>query len=345
MLRTAGWLPFAAGYLAAVGLALARASRGEATPGDVLLVMVLSGQVNALVAQVLQVANRSATAVRVFGHLLWLEDHAREATTRAAPAEPAPVPDQLRHGIDLESVSFRYGRDDVLRDVTLHLSAGSTVAIVGENGAGKTSLVKLLCRFYEPTSGSITVDGVDLRRFGVAEWRRRLSGGFQDFARIELTLRESVGIGDIPSVDDPVAVAAALDRVRAELPVGLEQQLGQQWLGGVDLSEGQWQKVAMARAIMREGPLLLLLDEPTSGLDAHAEDALFELFAGLAAEAATRTGAIVLFVSHRFSTVRMADHIVVLADGRVVEQGSHDSLMGAGGVYRELFDIQARAYR
>ena len=345
LLRTAGWLPFAAGYLAAVGLAVARAGRGDATAGDVLLVMVLAGQVNGQVAQVLHVATRSATAVRVLGHLFWLEDHTRDAVARTTPAAPAPVPGNLGHGIDLIGVSFRYGDAEVLRDVTLHLPAGSTVALVGENGAGKTTLVKLLCRFYEPTAGRIAVDGVDMRSFDVAEWRRRLSGGFQDFARIELTLRESVGIGDLASVDDPVAVGAALGRVGAELPVGLDQQLGQQWLGGVDLSEGQWQKVAMARAMMRQEPLLLILDEPTSGLDAHAEHALFELFAGVAAETATRTGAIALFVSHRFSTVRMADHIVVLAGGRVVEQGDHASLMAAAGLYRELYDIQARAYR
>ena len=346
LLRTAGWLPFAAGYLAAVAVALAAAGRGDATAGDVLLVMVLAGQVNGQVAHVLQIANRSAAAVRVLGHLFWLEDHAREAMVRATPVEPAPVPETLAHGgLDLDGVSFHYGGDDVLRDVTLHLKAGSSVAIVGENGAGKTSLVKLLCRFYEPTSGVITVDGVDLRRFDVTEWRRRLAGGFQDFARIELTLQESVGIGHIPSVGDPVAVGAALDRVGAELPVGLDQQLGQQWLGGVDLSEGQWQKVAMARAMMRRDPLLLLLDEPTSGLDAHAEHALFELFAGVAAETAARTGAIALFVSHRFSTVRMADHIVVLAGGRVVEQGDHESLMAGGGLYQELYGIQAKAYQ
>jgi ATP-binding cassette subfamily B protein len=177
------------------------------------------------------------------------------------------------------------------------------------------------------------------------EWRRRRAGGFQAFARIELTLQESVGVGDIASVDDRVAVGTALALVGADLPVGLDRQLGQQWLGGVDLSEGQWQKVAMARAMMRHEPLLLLLDEPTSGLDAHAEHALFELFAGVAAETAARTGAITLLVSHRFSTVRMADHIVVLAGGRVVEQGDHDSLMAAGGLYRELYDIQARAYQ
>jgi ATP-binding cassette subfamily B protein len=345
LLRTAGWLPFAGGYLAAVGLALGRAGRGDATAGDVLLVMVLAGQVNGQVAQLLHIANRSATAVRVLGHLFWLEDHARSAIASATPTEPASVPAALRQGIDLRGVSFGYAGSDVLRDVTLHLAAGSTVAIVGENGAGKTSLVKLLCRFYEPTSGSITVDGVDLRRFDVAQWRERLSGGFQDFARVELTLRESVGLGDIASVDDPVAVGVALGRVGADLPVGLDHQLGQQWLGGVDLSEGQWQKVAMARAMMRHEPLLLLLDEPTSGLDAHAEHRLYELFAGVAAQTAARTGAIALFVSHRFSTVRMADHIVVLAAGRVVEQGDHESLMAAGGLYRELYDIQARAYR
>jgi ATP-binding cassette subfamily B protein len=345
LLRTAGWLPFAGGYLAAVAMALTAAGRGDATAGDVLLVMVLAGQVNGQVAHVLQIANRSAAAVRVLGHLFWLEDHAREAMARTAPVEPAPVPTTLAHGIDLDGVSFSYGGAQVLHDVTLHLTAGSSVAIVGENGAGKTSLVKLLCRFYEPTSGVITVDGVDLRRFDVAEWRRRLSGGFQDFARIELTVQESVGVGHISLVDDPVAVGAALARVGADLPVGLDQQLGQQWLGGVDLSEGQWQKVAMARAMMREEPLLLLLDEPTSGLDAYAEHALFELFAGVAAETAARTGAITLFVSHRFSTVRMADHIVVLAGGRVVEQGDHEALMAAGGLYRELYDIQARAYQ
>ncbi|MDP1806109.1 MAG: ABC transporter ATP-binding protein, partial [Acidimicrobiales bacterium] len=262
ILRTAGWLPFAGGYLAAVAVALAGAGLGDATAGDVLLVMVLAGQVNGQVAHVLQIANRSAAAVRVLGHLFWLEDHARAATAKATPVEPAPVPTTLAHGIALDHVSFHYGGDEVLRDVTLQLKAGSSVAIVGENGAGKTSLVKLLCRFYEPTGGSITVDGVNLRRCDVAEWRQCITGGFQDFARIELTLLESVGIGDIASVDDPVVVGAALGQVGAELPVGLGQQLGQQWLGGVDLSEGQWQKVAMARALMRKEALLLLLDEP-----------------------------------------------------------------------------------
>ena len=346
LLRTLGWIPFAGGYLAAIGVVLTRAGAGNATPGDVLLVMVLAGQVNGQVAQLLAVANRSATAVRVVRRYLWLQDYARAVIEEATPREPAAVPDRLAEGIELHDVSFRYPGDggEVLQGVTLRLRAGSTVAIVGENGAGKTSLVKILCRFYEPTSGSVTVDGVDLRRFDWAEWRDRLSAGFQDFCRFELRVREAVGIGSIPSLHDPESVEESLRRVGAALPVGLDQQLGQQWPGGVDLSEGQWQKVAMARAMMRRRPLLVLLDEPTSGLDPHGEHALFELFAGVAAETAQRSGAIALFVSHRFSTVRMADHIIVLAGGQVVEEGDHASLMARGGLYRELYDIQARAY-
>jgi ATP-binding cassette, subfamily B, bacterial len=353
VLRAAGWLPFAAGYLASVAYALARAGRGEVTPGDVLLVMILAGQVNGQVAQLLNLANRSAAGMRVLARYRWLLEYAAGAVAAATPADPAPVPDRLHHGIGLHDVSFRYpgdGRPEVLSGVTLHLRAGSTVAVVGENGAGKTSLVKLLCRFYEPTAGSVTVDGVDIRRFDVDEWRERISGGFQDFARIELLLRQSVGVGDLHGaagrlvVEDSDRLTDVLARAAASLPVGLDAQLGAQWPGGVDLSTGQWQKVALARGLLRPHPLLLLLDEPTSGLDPGAEQAVFEAFASAAAGAARASGAVVLLVSHRFSTVRMADHIVVLAAGRVVEQGSHDELVCAGGLYAELYALQARAY-
>jgi ATP-binding cassette subfamily B protein len=261
-------------------------------------------------------------------------------------APPAP----LRRGISLRGVSFRYpGTDvDVLHDVDLDLPAGTSVAIVGENGAGKTTLVKLLCRFYAPTSGTITVDGVDLETIGVDEWRARLAGGFQDFARLEFLLRESVGVGDLPRIDDGDSVAAALARtegadIAARLDDGLESQLGRQF-GGTELSTGQWQKVAVARAVMREAPTLLVLDEPSSGLDARAEHALLERYTDAARAVAATTGAVTILVSHRFSTVRSADLIVVLDAGRVVEQGTHEELMAMGGVYAGLYSVQARAY-
>ena len=350
LVRSAGWLSFAAGYVAAVVLAVTQARRGAATPGDVLLVIALASDVNGQVSRAASLANDSAGTLRALGRLLWLSDYA--AAARAPHPEPAPAPDRLESGIVLEKVGFRYpGTDvDVLVDVDLELPAGSVVAVVGENGAGKTTLVKLLTRCYEPTSGRITVDGVDLRRLDVDEWRQRLSAGFQDFVRFQLLLRESVGVGDLDRIDDAAAVVAALHAGQAGdlaggLPHGLDSQLGKQFEGGSDLSEGQWQKVAISRALMEEAPLLLVLDEPTSGLDADAEHALFERYATAAAGAARAVGAVTVLISHRFSTVRLADHIVVLDGGRVVEQGCHSDLVAAGGLYAELYGLQARAYR
>lgn len=348
-LRTAGWLPFAFGYIAAVALVAVRATRGQATPGDVVLVASLAGQMNFQVTQATQMVSESTGTLRMLRHYMWLQDVAVAASgeaMRRRVGPPAPLPARLSHGIDLDDVTFRYpGTErDVLSSVCVHIAAGSTVAIVGENGAGKTSIVKLLCRCYEPASGRITVDGVDIARMPVDEWRSRCAAGFQDFVKFELLLRESVGVGDIARIDDVPVVASALQRAGAPLPIDLDTQLGKQWEQGAELSEGEWQRVAIARATMREAPLLLILDEPTSALDAHAEHALFERYASAARSAAHTTGAITLLVSHRFSTVRMADHIVVLADGKVVEQGDHHTLTAAGGLYAELYGIQAHAY-
>jgi ATP-binding cassette subfamily B protein len=264
--------------------------------------------------------------------------------------EPLPAPERIGRGIRIESVSFRYPGTsaDVLSDVDLELRAGSTVAFVGENGAGKSTLVKLLCRFYEPLEGRICVDGIELAEIDVAEWRRRVAVGFQDFVRFELLARESVGVGDLPRVDDLTAVERAVDRGAArdvveDLPSGLETPLGRTQ-AGAELSGGQWQKLALARAMMRERPLLLILDEPTSALDAHAEHELFERYAESARAVAQATGGIAIFVSHRFSTVRMADRIVVVEDGRVAEQGTHDELVARRGTYAELYALQAAAY-
>ncbi len=221
-------------------------------------------------------------------------------------------------------------------------------ALVGANGAGKSTLVKLLCGFYTPSSGSITVDGTDLREIDHRGWRDRTSGAFQDFCKFEFSARQTVGIGDLPAVNDEGRVDRALDRagaatVIAALPDGLDTQLGRTF-SGVDLSEGQWQKLALARARMRLQPLLYLLDEPTAALDPASEHALFSRIARAARETASN-GAITVLVSHRLSTVQDADIIVVLDEGRVVEIGSHADLMADRRLYSELFALQARAYQ
>ncbi|MDQ4091436.1 MAG: ABC transporter ATP-binding protein/permease [Actinomycetota bacterium] len=346
LLQAGGWATFAVGYAAAIVWVVLRALDGDATAGDVLLVVVLAAQVNGQVGQSVALLGTSLDAAKAVDRRLWLQDYAAGAAQPTGADPPRP----LRRGISLRGVTFRYpGTDtDVLHDVDLDLPAGASVAIVGENGAGKTTLVKLLCRFYAPTSGTITVDGVDLQSLDVEAWRAQLAGGFQDFARLELKLRESVGVGDLPRIDDAPAVAAALARteggdVAAGLAEGLEAQLGRQF-DGAELSTGQWQKVAVARAVLRETPTLLLLDEPSSGLDARAEHVLLERYTEAAREVAATTGAATVLVSHRFSTVRSADLIVVLENGRVVERGTHAELMAAGGAYADLYIIQARAY-
>jgi ATP-binding cassette subfamily B protein len=256
----------------------------------------------------------------------------------------------LISGIRLEHVSFAYPGTDrlVLQDISLQLPAGKVVAIVGENGAGKTTLVKLLGKFYEPTSGQIFVDEAPLARMPADEWRSRLAGAFQDFFRFEFRAAHTVGVGDVPRLDDEPAVRVAVGRAVADdvverLASGLETQLGPTWPDGVDVSFGQWQKLALARGFMRDAPLLLVLDEPTAALDAETEHALFERYAA-AVGSASASGRITILVSHRFSTVRMADLIVVLDGARVVEVGSHEQLMAQHGQYAELYTIQATAY-
>ena len=280
--------------------------------------------------------------------LAWLEDY----VARQSAAADVPVPARLERGVRLEHVSFAYPGTErvVLDDVSLALPAGAVVAIVGENGAGKTTLVKLLAKLYEPTRGAIVVDDRPLARMPADAWRARMAGAFQDFFRFEFRARQAVGLGDVPRLDDAPAVAAAVERagagdVVARLASGLETQLGATWPGGVELSFGQWQKLALARGFMRDDPLLLILDEPTAALDAETEHALFERYAAAARATGANGGRITILVSHRFSTVRMADLIVVLDGARLVEFGTHEELMSRGGQYSELYGIQAAAYR
>jgi len=348
----AAWGFFAAAYAAALAFAVHLAASGSASVGQVVLVLSLGSQLDRQLTELVWNLTWAAATHHAVSRLRWLMDYAEVAHASVRPSDPLPVPATLHDGIRLEDVSFCYPDTDVpvLSEVNLHLRAGSTVAIVGENGAGKTTLVKLLSRLYEPTSGTILVDGIDLKRFDVAEWRRRLAAGFQDFARLELVARESIGVGDTPALGDDNRVLAAMRRaaaseLAASFPAGLDQQLGRSFDGGADLSLGEWQKVALGRAMMREDPLLLLLDEPTASLDAPTEHALFEHFVEVAQGASARSGSITILVSHRFSTVRMADLILVVAGGRIVETGSHEELLRNAGLYAELYSLQAKGYR
>jgi ATP-binding cassette subfamily B protein len=348
VLRAVSQLAFAAGYVAAVLLVVRQAIAGQRTVGDVVMVVALAAQVNAQVAQTVALAPDLQRLTGVDRRLREL----RAAISLGPAVSPvSAAPERLTHGITLRGVSFAYPGTETaaLRDVDLHLPAGGTVAVIGENGAGKSSLVKLLCGFYQPTAGEILVDGTDLRRIPLDGWRSRVAAGFQDFVRYEFAARRAVGVGDLPREGSAEAVLAALRRADAadvlhHLPDGLGTRLGKSYTDGVELSGGQWQKLALGRALMREQPLLLVLDEPTSALDAQAEHALFERYAAQAARAAAN-GAITLLVSHRYSTVRMADLIVVVAGGRVAEAGDHATLIRAGGLYAELYELQARAYR
>jgi ATP-binding cassette subfamily B protein len=349
--RGLGWAFFALGYMGAVVLVVRRAVAGQLSVGDAVLVLTLGGQVNGQVAELVFLTSWWSRTVEAVGHYRWLVDRAGDAATAEAAVDHLPVPERLVSGITFSDVAFTYPATDapVLSGVDLHLPAGAIVAVVGENGAGKTTLVKLLLRFYEPTSGRITVDGADLGRFPAGDWRRRTSASFQDFARLQLVAQRSVGVGLLEDMDDADAVLGALARgggadLPAGLPHGLATQLGPEFDGGVDLSAGQWQKVALSRAMMRDDPLLLVMDEPTASLDASTEHALFERFSDQARRAASDTGAITVLVSHRFSTVRMADLILVVAGGRVCEVGTHQELVGLDGHYAELYRLQARSY-
>jgi ABC-type multidrug transport system fused ATPase/permease subunit len=350
-LSTGAWGLFAAGYVAALAFTARAVSRGEATVGDAVLILTIGSQLDQQLAELGENVAWFVRTHRAVRRLRWFSDYAEGTHASLAPAEPASLPDRLHDGIRFEHVAFGYPATEtkVLRDVDLHLPAGSTVAIVGENGAGKTTLIKLLCRFYEPTAGRILVDGVDLRAVPIDVWRARLTAGFQDFAMFQLLARETVSVGDVTN-DTDAAVVAALHRATTpevvdQLPQGLSTQLGRDFDAGVEISLGQWQKLALGRAMMRPTPLLAILDEPTASLDAPTEHRLFERFHGAARAAARDRGAITILISHRFSTVRMADLILVVEGGRIVEAGDHGALIAAGGLYAELYELQARAYR
>jgi ATP-binding cassette, subfamily B, bacterial len=343
--HTLAWTVFGLGYVGAIVFV---ASGLGASAAAVLLVLAagarLSGYIGATVGEIGFLRGIWMDGSR---RLAWLEDYAAAQTVGDQPA-----PDRLTDGIRLEDVSFTYPGAEraALEHVDLLLPAGSVVAVVGENGAGKSTLVKLLAQMYSPTSGRILVDEVPLESLAPDAWRERTAGAFQDFYRFELAAQQSIGVGDLPQVDEVAAASGAISRAGAEdvvdrLELGLATQLGSSWQGGVDLSFGQWQKLALARGFMRDAPLLLVLDEPTAALDAETEHALFERYARAARSRTAEGGRVMVLVSHRFSTVRMADLIVVLDGSRVVEVGSHEDLMRRDGQYASLYRTQAAAYR
>ena len=256
-----------------------------------------------------------------------------------------PTPQPIRTGFEFRNVTFTYPGTDrtVLKNFNLTLSPGERIALIGENGQGKTTVVKLITRLYDPTEGQILLDGIDLREYDLDQLHRNIGVIFQDFMRFEMTARENIAVGNIhhTQTDAEIEVAAhksLADTVVHKLAHGYDQMLGRRFEGGVELSGGEWQKIALARAYLRDAQLLIL-DEPTAALDARSELEVFERFAELTA------GKMALLISHRFSTVKMADRIVVLSGGRLIEEGNHQQLMASRGVYAGMFEMQAASYR
>ncbi len=335
------------GYYAAYAVIIYLTVVGHRSPAGVFTIGVLTflagsfRQSRDLIQRVL------LSLSQIYEQALYLDDLFTflelEPSIRRGTGRTVPVP--IREGFVFENVGFRYPGSDTwaVRGLSFTLVPGERLALVGENGAGKTTLVKLLARLYDPTEGRILLDGADLRDYDLDNLRRNVGVIFQDFVRYDFLLRENIAVGDIVRLTDEPLIASAAERsladtVAARLPGRYEQMLGKRFEGGVDLSGGEWQKVALARAYMRDAQLLIL-DEPTAALDARAEYEVFLRFAELTA------GRMAVLISHRFSTVRMADRILVLRGGELVEQGTHHELVERGGLYAELFQLQAAGYR
>jgi ATP-binding cassette subfamily B protein len=343
------------GYYAAYVVVLIRAVAGTITIGTLTFLAASFRQSRDLIQQLLM------SASGIYEQSLYLRDlfsfFDMQPSIRSVP-DARPVPRPIRQGFVFDDVGFKYPGSDrwAVRHMSFTLGPGERVALVGENGAGKTTLTKLLARLYDPSEGRILLDGVDLREYDLADVRRAIGVIFQDFVRYDMRFDENVGVGEVEMVREyldaetppengvpPEVISAAAEKSLAasllpRLPGSYRQMLGRRFDAGVDLSGGEWQKVALARAYMRDAQVLIL-DEPTAALDARAEYDVFVRFNALMA------GRMAVVISHRFSTVRMADRIIVLSGGEVVEEGTHDELVAAEGLYAELFGMQAAGYR
>ena len=330
------------GYYGAYVVILLRTVSGELTLGTLTFLTGAFARSRMFIEKILSGFNDVSEQALFLRDLF--EFFEMEPQIRSKPnALLAPRP--IRIGFEFQNVAFRYAgaARDVLRNINFQLAPGEKVALIGANGAGKTTLVKLLARLYEPTAGRILLDGVDLRDYSVEDLRREIGVIFQDYMRYDMRIKENIGFGKIEVLDSEDLISGAAQKSQASemidrLPAKFNQVVGRRFEGGVDLSGGEWQKIALARAYMRDAQLLIL-DEPTATLDARAEYEVFLRFAEL-----TR-GRMSVLISHRFSTVRMADRILVLSEGDITEQGTHRELVEQGGLYAELFELQAAGYR
>src|SRR5258708_171724 len=331
-----------AGYYSAYVYVIWRTATGALSIGSMTFLTLAIQQASSNIEQIFStIAGIGDQALFLTDLLAFFE---MKPTIQSKPnAVPAPRP--IMRGIEFRNVSFSYPGNSrrVLDGISFELHTGERLALIGENGQGKTTIVKLITRLYDPTEGEILLDGVDLREYDLEDLYREIGVIFQDFMRYEMTSRENIAVGRIEEIENTALLREAAqkslaDEVIARLPGSYEQMLGRRFDGGVDLSGGEWQKIALARAYLRDAQVLIL-DEPTAALDARSEFEVFQRFAELT------SGKMALFISHRFSTVRSADRILVLANGKIAEDGNHDQLTHLGGRYAEMFEIQAASYR
>jgi ATP-binding cassette subfamily B protein len=331
-----------AGYYSAYVFVIWRTIAGMITIGSLVFLTSAIQQASINIQQVFSTLAGIADQALFLTDLLAFFD--MQPTIRSKP-NPLPVPHPFTKGFEFRNVGFRYpgAQRMILEGFNFSLRPGERVALIGENGQGKTTIVKLITRLYDPTEGQVLLDGVDLRDYDLDDLYRKIGVIFQDFMRYEMTARENIAVGKVEDIDRSDLIIAAAEKglasdVVRKLPLNYEQMLGRRFEGGVDLSGGEWQKIALARAYLRNAEVLIL-DEPTAALDARSEFEVFERFAELT------LGKMALFISHRFSTVRMADRIIVLENGKIAEEGNHDSLTRRGGRYAEMFEMQAASYR
>jgi len=342
--RGLGQLPFAAALVASIAWSAHLAVQGQTTIGDVVMILALTTQVGGQVANAVGQLNTVTTASAGLQRILTL------ANSRPPSRGTHQPPSVLAQGIELDHLGYTYpgATTPALRDLTLHIPAGTALAVVGENGAGKSTLIQILQGLYRPTRGRILIDETDLAEISPDAWHARSAALFQDFTHFDFTAQQCIGVGDIDQIDNPAAVTTAAERAGA-LPLitaigGLRTVLGNRLQPGRELSGGQWQVIGLARALMHDQPLLLTLDEPGHSLDPEAEIAMVEAYERAARDYAHRAGAIAIYVTHRLSSVRQADIVVVLRDGHIEAVGSHDELLAQGGYYKELYTMQADAY-